>query len=203
MRLKHQPPWSLHALSNSADATSTVSFGQATASSNGSLDRSTRQIYSPPSIGRSTRSRNSALKWKDRASSPIPAVANTRYRQRACAAPCRSPTQTSICEQTSHRSFYLAVRSRAPMPSGSCLVPASIAALHASLSSELLSLRQVDISSVLGMNALQSLSASGVHAIRCSDVPCEKERAGEAVVDSKASDTHNCAKSIGRSSVHL
>jgi len=34
MRLKHQPPWSLHALSNSADATSTVSFGQATASSN-------------------------------------------------------------------------------------------------------------------------------------------------------------------------
>ncbi len=35
MRLKHQPPWSLHALSNTANATSTVSFGQATASSNG------------------------------------------------------------------------------------------------------------------------------------------------------------------------
>lgn len=35
MRLKHQPPWLLHALSNSADATSTVSFGQASASSNG------------------------------------------------------------------------------------------------------------------------------------------------------------------------
>jgi hypothetical protein len=35
MRLKHQPLWSRHALSNSVDATSTVSFGQATASSNG------------------------------------------------------------------------------------------------------------------------------------------------------------------------
>jgi hypothetical protein len=35
MRLKHQPPWSRRALSNSADATSTVSFGQAIASSNG------------------------------------------------------------------------------------------------------------------------------------------------------------------------
>jgi hypothetical protein len=34
MRLKHQPRWSPHALSNSADATSTVSLGQATASSN-------------------------------------------------------------------------------------------------------------------------------------------------------------------------
>jgi hypothetical protein len=53
------------------------------------------------------------------------------------------------------------------------------------------------------MNALQSLSASGVHAIRCSGVPCEKEAAGEAVADSKASDTHNGAKGIGRSSVHL
>ena len=103
-----------------------------------SLERSIRQIHSPPSIGGSTRSRNSALRWKDRASSPVPAVANTPYRQRACAAPCRSLTQTSICEQTSHRSFHLAVRSRAPMPSGSCFVPASIAALHASLSSELL-----------------------------------------------------------------
>jgi len=35
MRLKPQPLWSLHALSNSADATSTVSLGQPTASSNG------------------------------------------------------------------------------------------------------------------------------------------------------------------------
>src|SRR6266849_6836403 len=168
-----------------------------------SLERSIRQIHSPPSIGGSTRSRNSALRWKDRASSPVPAVANTPYRQRACAAPCRSPTQTSICKQTSHRSFYLAVRSRVPMPSGSCFGPASIAALHASLSSELLSLRQVVISYALGMNALQSLSTSGLHAKRCSGVPCKKERAGEAVVDSKASDTHNCAKDIGRSSIHL
>jgi hypothetical protein len=53
------------------------------------------------------------------------------------------------------------------------------------------------------MNALQSLSTSGVHAKRCSGVPCEKERAGEAAVDSKASDTHNCARGIGRSSIHL
>jgi hypothetical protein len=35
MRLDHQPRWSRHALSNSDDATSTVSFGQAMASSNG------------------------------------------------------------------------------------------------------------------------------------------------------------------------
>jgi len=35
MRLEHQPRWSPHALSNSDDATSTVSFGQAMASSNG------------------------------------------------------------------------------------------------------------------------------------------------------------------------
>jgi hypothetical protein len=34
MRLKHQPRWSPHALWNSADATSAVSFGQAMASSN-------------------------------------------------------------------------------------------------------------------------------------------------------------------------
>ncbi len=76
------------------------------------------------------------------------------------------------------------------MPSVSCFVPASITALHASLSSELLSLRQIVISYAFWMNALQSLSTSDVHAKRCSGVPCEKERAGEAVVDSKASDTH-------------
>jgi hypothetical protein len=35
MRLEHQPPWSRHAFSNSADATTTVSFGQTMASSNG------------------------------------------------------------------------------------------------------------------------------------------------------------------------
>src|SRR6266446_4838685 len=171
-----------------------------------SLERSIRQSHSPPSIGGSTRSRNSALRWKDHASSPVPAVANTPCRQRACAAPCRSPAQTSFCEQTSHRSFYLAVRLRAPVLSltlGSCFIPASSAVLHASLSSAFFSLRQVVISSALGMNALQSLSTSGVHAMRCSGVPCEKEGAGEAVADSKASDTHHCAKGVSRSSIQL
>jgi hypothetical protein len=80
---------------------------------------------------------------------------------------------------------------------GSCLVPASTAVLHASLSSAFFSLRQVVISSASGMNALQSLSTSGVHAERCSSVPCAKQGAGEAVVDSKISDPHNCAKRIG------
>jgi hypothetical protein len=55
------------------------------------------------------------------------------------------------------------------------------------------------MSSALGMNALQSLSTWGVHAKRCSGVPCEKEGVGETVADSKASDTHHCAKEIGRS----
>jgi hypothetical protein len=49
------------------------------------------------------------------------------------------------------------------------------------------------------MNALQSLSTSGVHAIRCSSVPCEKEGAGEAAADSNASATHRRTKGIGRS----
>ena len=171
-----------------------------------SLERSIRQIRSPPSIGGSTRSRNSALRWKDHASSPVPAVANTPCRQRACAAPCRSPAQTSFCEQTSHRSFYLAVRLRAPVLSltlGSCFIPASSAVLHASLSSALLSLSQVVISSAFGMNALQSLSTSGVYAKRCSGVPCKKEGTGEAVSQSKASDTHHRAKGASRSSIHL
>jgi hypothetical protein len=98
---------------------------------------------------------------------------------------------------------YLAVRLRAPVPSlalGSCFIPASIAVLHASLSSALFSLRQVVISSALGINAQQSLSTSGVHAVRCSGVPCEKEGAGEAVSHSKASDTHHCVKSAEASS---
>jgi hypothetical protein len=54
---------------------------------------------------------------------------------------------------------YLAGRLRAPVLSlalGSCLVPASTAVLHASLSSAFFSLRQVGISSALGMNALQT-----------------------------------------------
>jgi hypothetical protein len=87
-----------------------------------------------------------------------------------------------------------------PSPAlGICVISACIAFLHASLSSAFLSLRQAVISSALGMNVLQSLSASGVHAKRCSRVPWEKERAGETVADSKASDTHDFAKSVGRS----
>jgi hypothetical protein len=61
-----------------------------------------------------------------------------------------------------------------------------IAVLHASLSSAFVCLRQAVISSALGMNALQSRNTSGVHAKRCSGVPCEKE--GESVAQSKASD---------------
>jgi hypothetical protein len=97
---------------------------------------------------------------------------------------------------------YLAVRLRAPLPSltlGICVVSGGIAALHASLSSAFLSLRQVVISSASGMNALQSLSTSGVHAMRCAGVPCEKEVVGETVADSKASATHHRARGIGRS----
>jgi hypothetical protein len=41
-----------------------------------------------------------------------------------------------------------------------------------------------------------------VHARRCSSVPCEKEGAGEAVADSKASDTRHRVKGVSRSSVH-
>jgi hypothetical protein len=94
------------------------------------------------------------------------------------------------------------MRLRAPLLSlalGNCVISASTAVLHASLSAALFSLRQVVISSALGMDAPQSLSTSGVHAMRCSGVPCEKEEAGETVADSKASDTHHCAKGIGRS----
>ncbi len=101
---------------------------------------------------------------------------------------------------------FIAVLLRAPLLSlalGNCVIPASTAVLHASLSAALFSLRQVVISSALGMDALQSPSTSGVHAMRCSGVPCEKEEAGEAVADSKASDTHHCAKGVGRSSIHL
>jgi hypothetical protein len=55
------------------------------------------------------------------------------------------------------------------------------------------------MSSALGMNALQSLSTWGVHARRCSGVPCAKAGTDETVADSRASDTHNRAKGIGRS----
>jgi hypothetical protein len=86
---------------------------------------------------------------------------------------------------------------RIPAPSftaGSWFIPASNADLQASLSSAVLSLRQIVISSTFGMNALQSLSTSGVHARRCSSVPCEKRGAGKTVADSKTSDTRHCAK---------
>jgi hypothetical protein len=99
------------------------------------LERSIRQSHSPPSAGGGTGSRNGALRWKDHASSPIPAVANTPRRPRGCAAPCCSPAQTSFCEQASHRSFYFAERMRAPLLSlalGNCFIPASTAVLHAS-----------------------------------------------------------------------
>ena len=85
-----------------------------------------------------------------------------------------------------------------PRAPGSCFIPAVTAVLHASLSSAFFSLRQVVISSALGMNALHSLIASGVHAICSSGVPCEKETAGEAVAESNASDTHHWTKGIDR-----
>jgi hypothetical protein len=95
---------------------------------------------------------------------------------------------------------YLAVRLRAPVPSptgGSWFIPVSNTVLQASLSSACLSLRQIVISSTLGMIALQSLSTSGVHVRRCSSVPCEKQGAGKTVADSKTRDTHR------RSSIRL
>jgi hypothetical protein len=97
---------------------------------------------------------------------------------------------------------YLPVRLSAPALSvglGGWLMTASNAVLHASLSSAFFSLRQVVISSALGMNALQSLITSGVHALRGASAPCENEGAGETVGDSKASDTHHRAKGIDRS----
>jgi hypothetical protein len=81
---------------------------------------------------------------------------------------------------------------------GGCIGPASTAVLHASLSSAFFSRRQVVISSALGMNALQSLSASGVHAKRCSGVPCAKQRAGEVVASSIATNTRHGAKGVDR-----
>jgi hypothetical protein len=86
---------------------------------------------------------------------------------------------------------------------GSCFVPASNAVLQASLSSAFFSLRQIVISSAFGMNVLQSLSTSGVHARRCSGVLCAKQGADEAVADNKASDTRHCVKGVRRSGIHL
>jgi len=86
---------------------------------------------------------------------------------------------------------------------GICVMSTWITCLHASLSSERRSLRQVVMSSALGMNELQSLNTSGVHAWRCSDVPCEDERAGQAVASSKHRDVHDRAKNLDRRGVHL
>jgi hypothetical protein len=77
--------------------------------------------------------------------------------------------------------------------------PASSADLQASLRLAYFSFKQTVISSAFGMNVLQSLKASGVHAKRCSGVPCE-ERAGVAVKDNRVADTHKRAKGSGRSS---
>jgi hypothetical protein len=71
----------------------------------GWLGRPIRRIHPPLSIGGSTRPHNSVLSWKDRASSLVPAVANTPRRQKGCEAPCCSPLQTPFCEQTSRRSL--------------------------------------------------------------------------------------------------
>jgi hypothetical protein len=70
-------------------------------------------------------------------------------------------------------------------------IAASNAALHELLSSVLFAFRQVVTSSALGMNALQSLSASGVHATRCAAVPWEKEGVTKTVAVSKDSDAHH------------
>lgn len=86
---------------------------------------------------------------------------------------------------------------------GICVMPTWITCLHASLSSELRSLRQAAISSALGMNELQSLNTSDVHAWRCSAVPCEDERAGQAVASSKHRDMHDRTKDLDRRGVHL
>lgn len=52
------------------------------------------------------------------------------------------------------------------------------------------------MSSALGMNALHSLNTSGVHAKRCSGVPCENEGAGQAVASSRHWDTHHRFKDL-------
>src|ERR1700682_2798224 len=111
----------------------------------GSLERLIRRIHSPPWVGGSTRSRNTVLRWKDHASSPVPAVANTPRRQRDCAAPCCSPPQTSFCERASHGSLS----SGAFANSGaiaSWFISGSNAVLHASPSSAFFPPRQIVIS---------------------------------------------------------
>jgi hypothetical protein len=165
-------------------------------------ERRIRRIHPPSSVGDSMRSRNNASGWKDHAGSPDSGGANMPSRVRGRAVQCHSPTQTSFCELTSHLSRYLVVLSdrMLSLALGGCSNPASSAALQASLRLALFSLRQIAISSALGMNGLQSVKTSGVHAKRCSGVSCE-EKARVGAVDRNATDTHNCAKGIGRSSL--
>jgi hypothetical protein len=53
------------------------------------------------------------------------------------------------------------------------------------------------------MNALQSLNTSGVHAKRCSGVPCAKQRAGVVIANSMATNARHGAKGIDRNGTAL
>jgi hypothetical protein len=91
------------------------------------------------------------------------------------------------------------VRLRVPLLSlgpGVCVISTWISCLQASLSSEWRDLRQIVMSSALGMNSLHSLNTSGVHARRCSGVPCGNEGVGQAVASSTQEDTHHRAKDL-------
>jgi hypothetical protein len=103
------------------------------------------------------------------------------------------------------RADYLVVRLRVLLTSlapGVWVISTWITCLQASLSSELRSLRQIAMSSAFGMNALQSLNASGVHAARCSGVPCENEGADQAVASSRHRDIPR-ARDLDRRCVRL
>ena len=85
---------------------------------------------------------------------------------------------------------------------GICGISTWITCLQVSLSSELRSLRQIVMSSALGMNALQNRNTSGVHAARCSGVPCENEGADQAVASIRHRDTPR-ARDIDRRGIGL
>jgi len=85
---------------------------------------------------------------------------------------------------------------------GICVMSTWITCLHASLSSELRSLRQLVMLPAFGMNELQSLNTFGVHAWRCSDVPCGDERAGHAAAISKHRNKPDCTKDLDRRGAH-
>ncbi|KGT73176.1 hypothetical protein MA20_45830 [Bradyrhizobium japonicum] len=89
-----------------------------------------------------------------------------------------------------------------PLAPGICVVSTWITCLQVSLSSELRSLRQIVMSSALGMNVLQRRNTSGVHAARCSGVPCENEGAGQAVASSRHRDTPR-ARDIERRGIRM